>query len=227
METTNFGSFKPIIKSAEQSRQNLLDYYTRNGIEPSNPLMERFLQTPSTSIQQTEATPVKSEFTHNDIRDILAKAAANRVSVNPPLAPTMSNVAKEDRHLEAMKFFVRKGFKKEWAAGIASNLFYESSFDTTALGDQGSAFGLAQWRGSRRKELEDFAKSRNTDPSDFETQLEFIYHELNNKEKDAYLALQSTNNPRDAAKTFSNKFERPRYYDPRREDTAESYYVSW
>jgi len=228
MDDSKFATFKPIINQVSQDRNEMAAYYAANNLTPDNDYLSRYLSgiTPTIPAVQTaqKISPVPQV---QSIRDLLNQAIAKRVAVNPPIAANVENVALDDRPKEAMNFFIRKGLKKEWAAGIAGNLYHESGFDTTVPGDHGSAYGLAQWRGARREGLNQFAKVHNTDPAAFGTQLEYIYHELQNGEKDAFAALQSTNNVRDAARAFALKFERPKVYNTERADTAELYYKNW
>jgi hypothetical protein len=53
---------------------------------------------------------------------------------------------------EAMDFFISKGYTPEQAAGIVGNLQAESGANlrTDAVGDQGRAYGIAQWHKPRQ-----------------------------------------------------------------------------
>ena len=57
------------------------------------------------------------------------------------------------------KFLISKGYTKANASGIAGNIFVESSFNPTAVGDNGTSFGLAQWHKSRWDRLNEFCKN--------------------------------------------------------------------
>jgi hypothetical protein len=95
---------------------------------------------------------------------------------------------------------------KEQAAGIAGNLFVESKFSPTILGDKGEALGLAQWRDSRRKAL---VKEYNTEQPSFDQQLDFLVKELNSTEKTALNALKKQTTVKDSTLVFAKLFERP------------------
>lgn len=74
------------------------------------------------------------------------------------------------------------------AAGFVGNLKAESTtFNPAAVGDQGKAFGIAQWRAPRRKNWETMSglewKSDGSQPN-FEQQLEFIIIELSTRKYD-------------------------------------------
>jgi hypothetical protein len=64
---------------------------------------------------------------------------------------------------------------------LLGHLQAESQFNPTARNEEGGgcgAFGIAQWRGSRLKNLFNFAKSKGKPVDDFATQLEFVKKEL-------------------------------------------------
>lgn len=112
-----------------------------------------------------------------------------------------------------MEFFLSRGYAPEHASGIVANLIHESGLDhTIGTGDQGNAYGLAQWNieGSPER-YSNFEKIFNKSlyESTFEEQLEYIDWELNNTEKRAMSKLLETSNPMDAALVVSEFYERP------------------
>lgn len=113
---------------------------------------------------------------------------------------------------QALQFLMSKGLTAQQAAGIVGNLVHESGgMNTRALGDNGSAYGLAQWRGDRREALGAFARSRGTDQSDFTTQMEFMWKEMQERGDLARVQAQSTT--AGAAEAFARHYERPRGVD--------------
>lgn len=120
---------------------------------------------------------------------------------------------------QMVKFFINKGLTKDQAKGIVGNLLHESGGRSDILeggkrGEltvgSGKGYGLAQWTDkSRQQGLADFAKSRGTKTSDVNTQLEYIWKELNEKESKALSALRKTTNVKDATEVFMNLYERP------------------
>lgn len=111
----------------------------------------------------------------------------------------------------ARDFYVQLGYSPVQAAGIVGNLMQESGpgLDTGAVGDKGTAFGIAQWRGSRQKNLKAFAAEQGKDASDFETQLRFVDYELRNHETDAFERLQSATTVPEATAAMIS-YERPK-----------------
>lgn len=103
------------------------------------------------------------------------------------------------------------GWDSVQKAGILGNLIHETAgtLDPKILGDAETSFGLAQWNGERRKALESFAESKGRSSKDFETQLDFLNHELNTTEKSAGEALKNATSIEEATKVFSDYFERP------------------
>ncbi|MCB1712175.1 MAG: hypothetical protein KDH96_06780 [Candidatus Riesia sp.] len=113
------------------------------------------------------------------------------------------------RRQQAYNFLVeKKGYTPEHALGIIGNLMVESFSDlrTKASGDNGTAYGIAQWRGDRLKKLKEI---RSKDWNTLEGQLEFLDWELKNTEKKAYSKLISSSTPQEAALSFSKWYERP------------------
>lgn len=109
---------------------------------------------------------------------------------------------------KAMEFFMNKGLTNYQAAGIVGNLMHESGLDTSIKGDGGKALGLAQWHPDRQKGLKTLAKNKGTKIDDFDTQLEYIWQELNTTEKKALNALLNSKTVEQATDAFV-LFERP------------------
>ena len=114
---------------------------------------------------------------------------------------------------KAYEYFLQRGLTPNQSAGIVGNLAQESTLkldsgieEVTDRKDKG--FGIAQWTFSRRGDLDDFAKTQGTKSSDFNTQLDFIWHELNTTEKRALKKLKETNSTTDAAIAFNKSYER-------------------
>lgn len=103
---------------------------------------------------------------------------------------------------------VDRGLPLHVAQGFAGNFAVESNFDTTAVGDGGAAYGLAQWN-DRRAALFEFARSRGKDPSDFDVQLDFVVHELRTTERRAAEKIMATSDPITAARMITRYYERP------------------
>jgi hypothetical protein len=109
----------------------------------------------------------------------------------------------------ALDYFIQQGWSPAQAAGIVANLQAESgkNLDPTAWNPGEKAYGIAQWRGSRQQ---DFAKAirKPIEGSSLQDQLQFVQHELNNKEANAGQRLKSAKTAEDAAAIVDQYYER-------------------
>ncbi|TAZ82894.1 hypothetical protein ELH72_06320 [Rhizobium ruizarguesonis] len=75
----------------------------------------------------------------------------------------------------------KRGVPEHTAKGVAMNFADESGFDTGLQERKPTSgrggFGLAQWTGTRRVNLDNFAAERGTAIDDPDTQLDFFMHE--------------------------------------------------
>ena len=122
------------------------------------------------------------------------------------------------------QFLMSLGYSKANASGIAGNLFVESSYNPTAIGDNGTSFGLAQWHKSRWQRLINWARKNNLKPNTFTTQLTYIDWELKNTESKARRKLLEAKNPYDSAYAFAKYYERPAKISEMRMIKAEEIY---
>lgn len=79
----------------------------------------------------------------------------------------------------------------------------------TIAGSRGG-FGIFQWTGPRRVELEKFAAARGTSASDIDTQLDFTAYELQGSESEAASKIMSARDRDEAGKAVATFFLRPR-----------------
>lgn len=110
---------------------------------------------------------------------------------------------------KAMEFFQSKGLSAHAAAGIVGNLLQESKLNTKAVGDNGKAIGIAQWHPDRQKGLKELAKKRGTNVYDLDTQLEYVWQELNGNYKSSLEGLLKSRNLDEATTIFMRSYERP------------------
>lgn len=78
-------------------------------------------------------------------RDQLAILKRNRMPVSG-MAPAI------------MRFFERRGWTQQQAAGIAANIQAESGFNPRAVGDHGAAYGVGQWHPARQAAFDSWAR---------------------------------------------------------------------
>ena len=81
---------------------------------------------------------------------------------------------------EKVWFALREAGYSEYAvAGVMGNIYCESGFDPAIIEKaNGIGFGLCQWSYGRRTQLESYAASKGVEPSDVETQIEFLITEI-------------------------------------------------
>ena len=95
------------------------------------------------------------------------------------------------------------------ASGVLSNLFFESSFNPNASSPGGSYYGIVQWGGGRKTNLENYAASLGVDRSDLKVQLDFMKQELNMAYyRSVYNDLLSVDNTADGASQAADIFKR-------------------
>ncbi|MFF5816713.1 phage tail tip lysozyme [Lysinibacillus capsici] len=87
-------------------------------------------------------------------------------------------------------YFRNKGLNDNAISGIMGNIAQESNFNASAVNKTSGASGLLQWFGSRRIELENYAKSLGKSWNDIQVQLDFAWKELNGSKKNALTSLQ-------------------------------------
>lgn len=106
------------------------------------------------------------------------------------------------------QFLASKGLTPAQIAGVLGNLQEESGLDPNALNPREQAIGLGQWEGGRRSALQRFAAERGTSETDLQTQLDFLWSELNGPESNALAKLKATSSPADAAAAWDQFYER-------------------
>jgi hypothetical protein len=114
---------------------------------------------------------------------------------------------------QAMNFFQRNGWSPPQAAGIVANLWNEGlSNENDHSGDDGRAYGIAQWHPDRQQAFADWM-GKPIAGSSLIDQLGFVQHELtagaDAQSRKAGTALKDTGNPADAAGIVMRGFERP------------------
>ena len=111
-----------------------------------------------------------------------------------------------------------RGVPSHVAAGLVGNIMQESgaNINPLAVGDNGNAFGMAQWNGPRRRALVDWARTSGKDPRSIEAQTDFLMHEFATTEKGAMESVFNSPDVDSATLAASNKFWRPG--DPRNEN---------
>ncbi|GAA1389177.1 phage tail tip lysozyme [Luteococcus peritonei] len=111
----------------------------------------------------------------------------------------------------AYDYFRAKGLTPAQSAGIVGNLMQESGSPINPRARQkgGPGMGIAQWsRGARWNQLTRYAAKTKRSPYALNTQLDFIWVELNGSEKRALGKLRASRSLPAATASFSRHYER-------------------
>ncbi|UEC03973.1 phage tail tip lysozyme [Burkholderia vietnamiensis] len=134
---------------------------------------------------------------------------------DPIGARRRGGAAADSQTASVVNSLMLKGWTRQQAAGIAANLWSESMYNPSAVGDNGHAYGIAQWHEDRQAE---FKKRFGIDirKSTLDQQLQFVDYELRQgKERAAGDALMAQDSAVGAGGVVSRLYERPA--DPREE----------
>lgn len=110
----------------------------------------------------------------------------------------------------AVSYLEKKGWTRNQAAGIVGNLQEESgvNLNTKAVGDRGASEGIAQWRGSRQQDFQNFA-NKPIKQASLTEQLDFVNYELTQgKETAAGARIRATTTAAEAAAVTDQYYER-------------------
>ena len=100
-----------------------------------------------------------------------------------------------------------EGYGYHHVAGVLGNAQQESNFNLGNLGDSGASFGLFQWNGSRRANLEKLARETGRSLNDVTLQTDFLLQELRERGDD--VRLRNAKDVRSATEVFMTHYERP------------------
>lgn len=207
MDNIEFATFKPIINLTDDTKERLRDYYTTNNLTPSNDYMKNYLGLSST-VDPPILSLSLSKSTNNtlDVKKLFGDKISTPSETEYNNVSVPDNVKNLDKVKEAIKYFVGSGLTKAQAAGIVGNLHAESELQTNIPGDNGQAYGIAQWHPDRQATFKKII-GKDIRNSTFSDQLKFVNWELHNSENEVLQAILKTTTPKEASKAFF-KFER-------------------
>lgn len=109
----------------------------------------------------------------------------------------------------ALDYFINAGYTPAQAAGLVANLQAESgaSLNTRSIGDAGTAFGIAQWRGDRASRFKSLY-GKDVLNASLDEQLAYVVWELANTEKSAGAKLRAATTEAQAAAIVDQFYER-------------------
>jgi hypothetical protein len=113
---------------------------------------------------------------------------------------------KNNKSNEIAEYWLSKGFSENAAKGILANIQRESNFNSGAIGDNGTSFGLYQHHASRRDNLFKYLDSKGLDRTDPLGQTDFVISELSPSLK---RRLNNASTPEEAADLWVREVEKP------------------
>ena len=153
--------------------------------------------------EETEITMLKL------IKKILCFAISAILMINIHSANGMIVLAEDNETIIYQYLRNDLQLNEAGASGVLSNLFFESSFNPNASSPGGSYYGIVQWGGGRKTNLENYAASLGVDRSDLKAQLDFMKQELNMAYyRSVYNDLLSVDNTADGAAQAADIFKR-------------------
>jgi len=148
------------------------------------------------------------------IWDVIKRDEAEQFAPRDPLGvldprkPISANAGGQFKE-RAMDYFQKRGWSKEQAAGIVANLVAESGGKPNAVGDNGQAFGLAQWHPDRQAAFKKWS-GKDIRESSVGEQLAFVQYELTQGSyKNAGDLLKKQTTAYGSGSTVSRAYERP------------------
>ncbi|BEU75374.1 hypothetical protein RNIID_1620 [Staphylococcus phage phiRNIID] len=109
------------------------------------------------------------------------------------------------------KFLKGKGLSDNQVGAVMGNLKQESGLDPNAKNASSGAFGIAQWLGSRKSDLDSFAKSKGKKSNDLDAQLDFLWKEMSSGQNSDMLknaGWSKSGSLEKNTKAFAQGFER-------------------
>jgi hypothetical protein len=126
------------------------------------------------------------------------------------VSPREANEAAEQARSYLMQ---QHGLSAAQANAFVGHGMQESAFNTRAVGDNGSAFGIMQWRGDRQTGLRRFAAQSGRPADDLKVQLDWAVNELKTSEKSAGEKFFGSSDVRSAVTALMD-YERPAGWTP-------------
>ncbi len=167
--TSDVKDVKPGVKDAKSALSSVSNY---DGINVSSAA-----QTLSSNLDNVMADLDTTIKNINTYAKTLMELDTGEISEEDYLALFESDGSASGNALAIWKFLKAKGLSDAAAAGVLGNIQAECNFNLTAVGDNGTSFGLIQWHNSRWSNLKSFCQANGLDPSSLQGQLEFLWNE--------------------------------------------------
>lgn len=204
----NIAKEQDLLKASLQRQRDAITDVTKGIQSQINLAIDELKQTPPGDAMNKLVAKIKElnaqltgEF--NKIGNIDIQLGG--IDLSTPISDTVAKSAQS-----AVQHFISRGLSKAGAAAIAGNISVESGFDPNVKpGDNGTAHGVAQWRGTRWNELQMYAVEQGRHLRDPSLQYDFILKEMQRDYPELLAKLQRGGDPAGLARDFMNVFERP------------------
>lgn len=103
-------------------------------------------------------------------------------------------------------FLTSKGLNSAAACGVLGNIQYESGFNTAAVGDNGTSFGLCQWHNQRGVNMKAYAGDNWA--TNVTGQMGYLWYELENKYQGVLSSILNVSNTEMGAATAADVWVR-------------------
>nr|WP_275590270.1 phage tail tape measure protein [Mammaliicoccus sp. P-M59] len=183
----------------------------RDSLRQENKLIDEKTKKLNEQIKSMEAQiaagkVIEYGLVSSDVNVPYYKYTANNMSGGE--TGTISSLSGSSTQAKVWNNLKARGLTDAQVAGIMGNIERESGFKTNAKEAGGTGIGLVQWSFQRANNLKAYAKSRGKAWTDLQTQLDFLWHELNTSEIAALNALKKATSVTSASNIFQQKFER-------------------
>lgn len=155
-------------------------------------------------VKEKESSSSKSSSSSNSSGSSSSKSTPD----NTTYTPTSGN-SKADY---IVKTLVANSATTAGACGVLANIEAESNFNTGALGDGGTSYGICQWHNERWTNLKTYCSRNGYNASSIEGQTAFLIYELKNSYSSVWSSIRTAKGKqgaRDTAYMMCVKFERP------------------
>ncbi len=143
--------------------------------------------------------------------DSITTSATTTTLSTPSKTSATTLVKASDKTKQIFQLLITGGFNSVQAAAVMGNMQAESGFNSDGKEVGGGGYGLVQWTGGRRTNLEKFALSKSIPNSDIPMQIEFLFKEYNSsyKKRLSGTAFDNATNVDKATEAWMDKFESP------------------
>ena len=123
---------------------------------------------------------------------------------------TATLLSGRDNEQKFWNYLAKKGLTDIQIAGIMGNVKQESGFDPNALNSSSGAYGIVQWYAGRKTSFESYASSVGKPKNDLNTQLNYMWKELNEGYKTSVLdPIMASDDIAEVTRIWLEKFEIP------------------